>query len=163
MKKITFLLLVLLLTTMRASAQQEELKESIGISSEYGTYPESFGFGVRYQHLFGNHLRLAPNFTYYSNMNNKQGWDLCADLHYLIPMKYERLKFYPLAGIGVLSVKYKDGKNAGYSKSGFGINMGGGIQYSIMKHFSVFGETKYHLTSEIPDQLSITAGLAYKF
>ncbi len=159
MKK--FYLVAILLVAIGTSTSAQLLRTT-AVSLDYGSYSEGLGIGFRYQHPLGDHFRLAPNFTYYFKSNEKNGWALNADLHYLIGLENEKAHLYPILGLGVVSIKYHSGDRDGMSKNGYGANVGFGAQYMLFKQIGVFGEAKYAMLTGT-DQLAIGIGIGYHF
>lgn len=104
MKKLSILLFIFFVSAMGTYAQYSR---TAGITLDYGTYAEGFGLGFRYQNDLGKNFRFAPNFVYYFNSNDKQGWNLNADFHYLINLENEKAKVYPILGLDIISIEYK--------------------------------------------------------
>ena len=92
-------------------------------------------------------------------------WDINANVHYLFNVA-NKVKVYPLAGIGYTNWSYKyefpnlpvvegsDGRLA--------VNLGGGAEYELTKNLSVNAELKYQIISNY-SQLVLGVGVAYKF
>jgi hypothetical protein len=160
MKKIGILLMVIFISVTTGFAQDYD--KSIGTSLNYGTYMKGLGWGFRYQQHFSEKFRIAPQITYFFNGSGRQGWEMSGDAHYLFNLENEKAKLYPILGVTLLIVNFKEGTRSDLSKNKVGINLGAGGQYDLSSRFALFGEVKYAVVSS-PGQAAIAAGVAYKF
>ncbi len=164
MKKITFLIVALFIA-LGASAQKEE--KSIGLSLNYGTEIESLGIGGHFNYNVTDHIRLAPDFTYFFENDGLNEWDLNLNAHYLFPLDNSKVTVYPIAGFLITHWSAGIDLNIGglsisASETKFGVNLGGGIQCDITRNLFFKGELKYCLVSDF-DQAVVSVGLGYKF
>lgn len=152
MKKL-LILPVFLFTFVLGTLAQKDVR-SLGAEFIYSTQYEQSGIGVRFQYGVNDQLRLAPSFNYlFENDGKSSAWGLNADIHYLIPVSSE-LTIYPIGGLGFLSNDYEDG---------FGLNVGGGLDFTITKELSFYAEAKYGALFSARDQEAIYLGVSYKF
>lgn len=151
MKKIMFILLCLLCTVGRVSAQTGET--SIGVNLGYGSAKglKSFKLGGELNWNVAEAIRLAPSFDYFFNSSSRTFWDISLDGHYLIPLGGP-VKFFPLIGITLIHL----GDNY------IGANVGAGFSYTFTDHLELNVKGKYQIVKEA-DQANLGIGLAYKF
>ena len=153
MKKIVVLLMTLFTVVVCASAQKGEM--GVGGQLLYGD-DSDIGIGARFQYNILDQLRFAPSMNLFFPDNSDVTWfELNADIHYLFPV-VDKLKLYPLGGLNLTRVSYKDN-----SDTELGLNIGGGAQYGVFSNLDLIGELKY-VTGDA-DQLVISAGVVFKF
>ena len=141
-----------LLLTISAVSAYGQGKFAVGINGLYGTQIKSFAVGAKVQYDITSHFR--------------------AELFYL----GEKFRIYPLAGFTIVGTKIDTksavpaelqqyigdaGKSSG-SKTYFGGNVGGGIEYLITPHLGVGLEGKYSIVKDV-DQAVFGLGVTYKF
>ena len=176
MKKIV-LTLAITLTSICAFAQQGE--KAIGLNLSYGTEIKNLGIGVKGQYSITDAIRTEASFDYFLKKDGLSMWDVNLNVHYLFPLT-EKLKVYPLVGLSYTNWKFDysdseddygiyldddddwDGGDSSSSTGKFGLNLGGGIQYSITDVFTVSFEARYQLINDF-DQMIFGVGVAYKF
>ena len=167
MKKLV-LILCMFFACMGVSFAQQGI-QSIGIHLSYGTEIENAGLGIKYQYNVTNNLRLEPSMEYFFKKDAVDMYDINMNIHYLIPIQ-EQVRFYPLAGLTYTNWNWDLGKteigganlNVDASKSKFGANFGGGIEFDITNNFMLNFEAKYQLISDF-DQAVVNFGVAYMF
>ena len=154
------------------SAQKGEM--SAGLNISYGTEISSIGIGAKYQYGITDVIRGEASFNYFIENNCLSMWDINLTAHYLFNIS-DKINVYPLAGLTYTRVKYewvqdipdeyKDTVKPGtvYANGGkFGVNIGGGAEYSISKNLTIGAELKYTLISTW-DQAVVSIGVTYKF
>lgn len=172
MKKLFFSIVVILFTTFNSYSQQGE--KSVGINVVYGTEIKNVGVGARFNYGITDEIRLAPNFNYFIKKDGLSGLEFNADAHYLFEVAPE-FKIYPLAGLTCTSWRFSWGDafkgleeygievdKTSSTTTKFGINLGGGLVYSLSDNIDLGVEAKYSLVSDF-DQMVFGINLCYKF
>ncbi|GBU07032.1 hypothetical protein AwDysgo_03630 [Bacteroidales bacterium] len=165
MKKIIFILSVLMLISASTSAQflnPESGDKAVGASFKWGSKVKAPGIGFTYHQYLSSRFRIAPSLTYFLNRNEQSGWDMSTDAHFIFPIANEKVRVYPIMGITLNSIKYHAGSYSGFSNTEVGANVGAGIQYHITGPIFAVGEAKYTIIRDI-DQLGIGIGLTCLF
>ena len=146
---------------------------AVGLNFNCGTSNPvwAFGLGANLQFYATDDFRVEASYNGYFRRNFWASWDVNINLHYLIEVA-EQLEIYPILGAtfshGQFKVDAKDSQDAtAYShKYGkLGLNLGGGIQYSINEHLFVKGEAywKYVPMRELDTYESYAADTSTKF
>ena len=161
MKKLLLIMCVAILGTTSAFALDKGDK-AIGINILYGTEIESMGVGAKAQYVFLDHWRAEAAFNYFFERKSTHMWEINLTAHYLINLG-DKFRVYPLAGPTVVNATTDlDGNGVNMSQTKFGLNLGGGVEYSISDNFSVGFEARYSIVSKI-DQAVFSLGAAYHF
>ena len=137
------------LITLGASAQKGE--QNVGAHVLYGTDAGNIGFGVKYQKNITDAIRLEAVGDYYLKSDGVSMFDVDINGHYLFPLS-DKITAYPLVGINytdwkedryieVTDVEFE------YASVGFGLNLGGGIQYKLTDKIRIGAELKYQTIS----------------
>jgi hypothetical protein len=107
------------------------------------TYPLSSGsdmgvnLGVEY--MFTDAIAAAPSFSYYFTPSGITTYAINADARYYIGGD-ESLKYFGLAGVSFMSTKI-DGFGASVTDTG--LNIGGGLIYSMGENIGLIAQAKY--------------------
>ena len=88
-------------------------------------------------------------------------WDFMVNAHYLFPALDNKVKFYPLAGIGMYGTKVSYGGFSS-SDSDFALDFGGGAEYKLTDQISVGAELKYYIVPDM-SHLCFNIGATYAF
>ena len=159
------LLLLVCAAVMSLSASAQAGDKALGAQLVFGSETNSIGLGVKGQYYFTDQLRGEASVDYFFKNKGVSMWDINANVHYLFNVA-NKVKVYPLAGIGYTNWSYKyefpglpvvegsDGRLA--------VNLGGGAEYELTKNLSVNAELKYQIISNY-SQLVLGVGVAYKF
>lgn len=159
------LLLLVCAAVMSLSASAQAGDKALGAQLVFGSETNNIGLGVKGQYYFTDQLRGEASVDYFFKNKGVSMWDINANVHYLIDVA-DKLKVYPLAGLGYTNWSYKyeyagvpvvegtDGRLA--------VNLGGGAEYELTKDLSVNAELKYQIISHY-NQLVLGVGVAYKF
>ena len=151
MKRILIILAAIFCFAIVNAEAQEKGQMAAGVNfnlgTGYGGGYSNFGIGAKFQYSFTDHIRIEPAFTYYFKKDYLSMWDLFANVHYVFGMANDKLNLYPLAGIGVLGAK---ASVLGFSASttNFGVNLGGGVEYKLIK-YAIVGNSYGHLGVQI--------------
>ena len=189
MKKL-FMIAVILMAGVSAAMAQKDVK-SVGLNLNYGSKIKNLGIGAKFQYGITDAVRGEASFNYFLEKDGMGLWDVNANIHYLFDVA-EKIKVYPLAGIGYANVKsgwgfeydedysneyyslksrnswedYSDNEEdteGGSATSGeIVVNLGVGAEYQLNEKWSVGAELKYQVISNF-NQLAIGVGLTYKF
>lgn len=155
MKKIFIVIALVLTMGLSAFAQKGEM--SLGANLAYNTEAEITGVGIRYQYHLLDRLRMAPQFTYFIENDNRSAYAFDFDLHYFFPLEH-MLTLYPLVGVSFTNVE-----SFHTTDSGFGLNAGIGIQFPLSALVNVSAEYKRALLLDLEDQSTIAFSISYKF
>ncbi|WP_178989897.1 outer membrane protein [Winogradskyella schleiferi] len=168
MKKINLILVIVAFyigCTFIATAQTET---KIGGLLAYGTEIKNIGIGANAEFPIMEKLTVSPSFIYYLPKDEsgiKINWfEVNANANYYF-LNEENIDVYGIAGLNYSSVKASyDGNNFlgnNYSSSDgrFGLNIGGGANFSLGSNFIPFAELKYVIIDE--GQLVIAAGVKF--
>ena len=159
------LLLLVCAAVMSLSASAQAGDKALGAQLVFGSETNNIGRGVKGQYYFTDQLRGEASVDYFFKNKGISMWDINANVHYLFNVA-NKVKVYPLAGIGYTNWSYKyefpnlpvvegsDGRLA--------VNLGGGAEYELTKNLSVNAELKYQIISNY-SQLVLGVGVAYKF
>ncbi len=154
MKKF-FILFVLAIVFVSTSFAQKGEK-SIGLNLGYNTTTENTGIGARFQYNIAEWTRIAPSFNYYFENNDHSGMEANLDLHYVFPSELKML--YSIVGLN-----YSNIDSNGHTDSGFGVNIGAGLQIPISRQINLGAEYKKALIFDLEDMDIVCFYLAYKF
>jgi outer membrane protein X len=136
------------------------------------------GVGAKFQYNITNPIRLEGSFSYFFPKKDEMRimgisvetslsmLDFNVNGHYLIPLT-DRVTVYPLAGLGMVSMKMKGNALGGLvnetvSENNFGVNLGGGIDFKISDAIIFNVEAKYKLIQDGGIYFA-SAGLAFMF
>lgn len=162
-----------LLLTISAVSAYGQGKFAVGINGLYGTQIKSFAVGAKVQYDITSHFRAEDAFNYFFKKDGVSMWENNVNVHYLFYLG-EKFRIYPLAGFTIVGTKIdtKSAVPAEYqqyigdagksSKTYFGGNVGGGIEYLITPHLAVGVEGKYSIVKDV-DQGVFGIGVTYKF
>ncbi len=162
-----------LLLTISAVSAYGQGKFAVGINGLYGTQIKSFAVGAKVQYDITSHFRAEDAFNYFFKKDGVSMWENNVNVHYLFYLG-EKFRIYPLAGFTIVGTKIdtKSAVPAEYqqyigdagksSKTYFGGNVGGGIEYLITPHLAVGVEGKYSIVKDV-DQGVFGLGVTYKF
>ena len=177
MKKL-FMVAIILMVGVGAAMAQKNVK-AIGLNINYGTEISNLGFGAKFQYGISDAIRIEPSFNYYLEKDGLGLWDINANIHYLFDVA-EKIKVYPLAGLGYANCKStwesgyfdsygeyhefesEDGEENSSSSGEIAVNLGIGGEYQLTNKFSIGAELKYQIISNF-NQLVAAIGVTYKF
>ena len=132
------------------SAQAQQTGNSYVGSIGYQTEFQRFGIQMQGRYQLCSVARLAPDVTFFFPKNQVAGLDINLNLHYLIP--FQKLTFYPLAGIGLQTNFYGNStivneqgvlRTLNETGSHFAFNLGGGLSYPLSENCFLNAETKF--------------------
>ena len=171
---------ILIMGAGTAMAQQGE--KAVGANINYGSEIENMGIGVKFQYGLTDVIRFEPSFTYYFEKYGCNWLNLDANVHYLYDLN-DKVKVYPLVGIGYTKIKfsaegdygddegwggdydygdYYDESDGDTSFGEFTLNVGVGAEYQLKDNLSVGAELKYQIINNF-NQLVLGVGFTYKF
>lgn len=171
MKK--FLLSVLMvMAAIGLNAQTLKGEGAIMGSLGYQTNYERFGLQAQGRYAIANHLRIAPDVSFFFPKDKVTGLDVNLNFHYVFNFREDGQGFsvYPLAGIGMQNNFYGkqttevDGKPVEVDRSNttkFAFNLGGGISLPLSQRSFLNAEVKFMFADE--DNVVIMIGYGYKF
>lgn len=141
----------------------------VGLQFNYGTETE-FGIGVNAAFNVTDEIAISPSINYFVGKSitgtgffvknvSTSFIDINADGHYNFKIQ-EGFSVYPLVGLNIAMGTISYGV-FGNSKTFFGANLGGGLNYNFSKKISGVFETKY-VAREV-GQAVFTLGAFYNF
>ena len=102
MKKL-FMVAIILMVGVGVAMAQKDVK-AVGLNLNYGSEISNLGIGAKFQYGITDAIRIEPSFNYYLEKDGLGLWDVNANIHYLFDVA-EKIKVYPLAGLGYANVK----------------------------------------------------------
>lgn len=187
MKKL-FMVAIILMVGVSVAMAQKDVK-AVGLNLNYGSEIKNVGIGAKFQYGITDAVRIEPSFNYYLEKDGLSMWDLNANIHYLIDVA-EKIKVYPLAGIGYANFKsswgFEDDEEYDYedyyslkSRNGWDydeeemeegsensgeivVNLGAGAEYQLNEKLSIGAELKYQIIDNF-NQIVLGVGVTYKF
>ena len=156
---------------------------AVGFNFNAGTHNPvwAVGLGANLQYYATDDFRIEASYNGYIRRHYWATWDVNIDLHYLINVA-EQLEIYPLLGVTfnhgrfLYEASYTE-YTRNYGK--IGLNLGGGIQYSINEHLFCKAEAywKYCPERTLPEEMQnaadtetklgqrcvLSAGVGYRF
>ena len=135
----------------------------------------ALGLGLNLQYFATDAFRLEASYNGYLRRNHWGSWNVNINLHYLFEVA-DQLELYPLLGVAFNHAQFRidtgeaepgyesyEGEKENFGK--FGLNLGGGIQYSFNDHLFVKAEAywKYMPEGILPIQLQLAADTSRKF
>jgi hypothetical protein len=155
-------------------------KIRLGGDLAFGSEIKNIGFNILGTYDIIDNIRIAPNFTFFlpskdefiSWSQKTSMWELNIDVHYLLPVKADKIYIYPLAGFNTAFLTYtgtaKDSNLIGNptfeyknTNTDFGLNIGVGGDYHITDQLGALLELRYAISNF--HQFVIKAGVAYRF
>ncbi|MFR9166381.1 MAG: outer membrane protein [Dysgonomonas sp.] len=160
MKKV-LLIGALILASIGAYSQKGEISVlgNLGYQTDY----ERFGIGVQGRYNIINHLRIAPDVTFFFPKDKVTGFDVNINFHYVFDLSTSGLSVYPLAGFGMQNnhAGKRDYMPKSINSTDFAFNLGGGISYNIGPKSYLNAEGKFMFGDN--DCAVFMLGYGYKF
>ena len=167
----------MMLMTVGAFAQAGKM--GVGANLYYGlaTNYKQLGLGAKFQYEFIENFRAEAEGAYFLKKDDCNMYTVNLNFHYLIPVA-EDIKVYPIAGLGVLGVKYnyssevKDAYKALYGEeisdgtSCFAWNLGAGAEYQLSDNLKLDLGVRYQCGKKDGvknDWEIINLGIVYQF
>ena len=151
-------------TSIYAQQAKNSYVSSIGYQTEF----QRFGIQLQGRYQLCPVARLAPDVTFFFPKNQVAGLDINLNLHYLIP--FQKLTFYPLAGIGLQTNFYGNStivneqgvlRTLNETGSHFAFNLGGGLSYPLSENCYLNAETKFMIGNK--HNLTFMIGVGHTF
>ena len=137
MKKL-FLTLCVALISLGASAQQGTC--TFGIQGSYMLNGNNnFGLGANIGYEFVDNFRGVAEFDYYFKKDYVSGWEVDANVEYLLRVANNKFTIYPLLGMNVFGAK----SEYGGSDSKVGVNVGAGFEFPVTEKLAIKVEYNY--------------------
>lgn len=155
MKKIIFLAILAIATTLCASAEKGDI--SLGAQFAFASKHSMAGLGAQLQVEPVNNFRLAPEFMYYFKNDGLSAINANFNLHYVIPTS-ESFAIYPLAGFSYTNFKVEHGG----SVDRCGANVGIGAQYRIQEKVHFFTEERFQIMEDFNQSVTVL-GIKFTF
>ncbi|MDE6136324.1 MAG: porin family protein [Muribaculaceae bacterium] len=130
--------------------------------------PTNFEIGAKFQYGLTGTVRLQADLDYAFKADYVDVLTVSANAHFLIPVA-DKVRLYPLAGLGYGRVGYSAGFNFGgghfkvsdhFSRFLFNVGLGG--EYDFATNLAVNLEFKYQYMKDF-NRLPILLGLTYRF
>ena len=147
---------------MGANAQVYQGQAAAGLNLVYGSYTESFGFGVNFRYAVIDQLRGAVEFDYFSGHKGYNLCDININGEYLLALKTDMLYLYPIAGLNYTISSYKELDGHKVENNHVGLNLGAGLEYEITDHIAASLEYRHTIIRKV-DQGVFALGVKYKF
>ena len=94
---------IILMVGVGTAMAQKDVK-AVGLNLNYGSEIGNLGIGAKFQYGITDAIRIEPSLNYYLEKDGFGLWDVNAYIHYLFDVA-EKIKVYPLAGLGYANVK----------------------------------------------------------
>ena len=135
-------------TAKKTNAPIEKGTRAIGV---YIPVLANYGLGAKYQQIVSDAIRLDGTFSIFTFFDNDfSGWDINANVHYLVPV--EQFVIYPLLGLGIRNIKERD---AGKETRPV-LNAGGGIDIMLSE------KATFNLELKISNVSMLSFGFMFK-
>lgn len=164
-----------LLFTAQMSFSQGEGAITAGGGLIYGSEIETLGIGLNGQYFITDNLAgqvglnfFFPNKESVSVFEQKSSlWTINLNGNYYFDISNEKIKPYALGGINIANYKFNTDFptdpdfefESDFSKTYFGLNIGGGADFYVTEKFTPFAQLKY-VISDL-DQLVLMAGVRF--
>jgi opacity protein-like surface antigen len=135
---------------------------SAGGGFVYGTEIEELGIQLNGYYDLGDvveNLRVGGDFTYFFAPEGLTYWTLNANGHYIF-LRPDALMVYGLAGLNLSHVSIDLGFVTA-SDDEIGLNLGAGLEYSVVEQLGLYAEIKYVISEA--NQAVLGAGARYRF
>ena len=158
MKKYIFMAIVAIAATICAHAEQKDF--SAAAQFVYASKGSMAGLGLQLQYEPITNWRVAPEFIYFFENDNKSAFNANLNIHYVIPTS-TTFALYPLVGF---SYGHDDVSMTGleYSDDRCGANIGLGAQYLIKNSLYFFSEQRFQIMKDNNQSVTVL-GLKYTF
>ena len=154
MKKCIFLAILAIASTINLHAMQGDV--SIAPQFVYASRHSMAGLGAQLQYEPITNWRIAPEFIYFFENDNRSGLNANLNIHYVIPTS-TTFAIYPLAGF---SYGHYEAFDVGDDRCG--ANVGLGVQYQIKERLYFFSEERFQIMKD-NNQSATVLGLKYTF
>lgn len=161
MKRLIILFSVFFLTlSVKAQIFSPDAKQYVGLLTniQFDSGYTNFGLGAKYLYSFTDQIRGEVNGSYFFKKGAISEWDMNINAQYLFPVGETGLKVYPIAGVGILGLKWDT--FISHHEVKFCENIGGGAEFPINDFLSVNGEFKMRYCNNGGRAL-ITIGVTY--
>jgi opacity protein-like surface antigen len=137
MKKLFFVICMMLMS-VATFAQQGKM--TVGIHGNYMIdSPKNFGLGANIGYEVIDNVRGVAEFNYLLKKDGFSYWNVELNGEYLFKLADGAFTIYPLVGIDLLGQKVEGGS----SDSKLGLNLGGGLEFQLMKNLALKAEYNY--------------------
>lgn len=175
MKKLLLLVMIAIFAagSMQAQTEKGDMAMGVNITPAFGNHWTTVGIGLKYQYNIIDHLRMEPTINYYFKKDYTTVWDLGVNFHWVFDVPVENLYVYPIAGIGIASLKDDvdgflsdvngaSGSIVGRDFTHFAVNLGAGVEYKFTEKISANFEYKRRISSGLGQNL-LSIGVGYHF
>lgn len=169
MRKYIFMAIVALISAFTANAEQGNA--SATAQFVYASRHSMAGLGLQIQYEPVTNFRLAPEFIYFFESDNRTAINANLNLHYMIPTS-SSFAIYPLAGFsyGHFTHKMSNGldivdKLIGERKEErdrCGANIGMGAEYRVKDHLYFYSEERFQIMKDYNQSVTVL-GIKYTF
>jgi len=167
--KLTIIAIVAIIINVTAIAQEKNDK-AVGVNFAINSQRKIISIGAKYRYNINKIFRVESSFNYLFDNNILNKWDLFENAHLLIPIG-NRLRIYPLAGIGILQKRknknpiieeewsyYDESKSSIF----WALIFGGGIEYRITDKLIINLELIQKSSNDIR-YTYLSTGILYRF
>lgn len=163
------LAIMLMFTSMGASAQFSRGEKSVGPKVGYVSKNESAAAGLVFQYAFSKHLRVAPEIGCVFKHQHLDAFTIDLNVHTPFTFPGEKAALYPLAGLNYSSWNYSIPKelfdemdDVSTRTSRFGLNLGAGFELRCSRTLKLGLEAKYTLIKRFSGA-NVSAMICYIF
>ncbi len=170
MKKILFIVAIIMASVSSAFAQNEAGKMAGGINILYGTEVGNLGAGIKYRYCLTDEFRAEAAIDFIFKNEHETMLDGNINIQYLLPIEDSKLTIYPTLGLALGNShechhKNEKGEWVGPKKNDgiAGINAGCGAEFAITDKAHITLEAKYQFFNKHCTQLLLGVGLVHTF
>ena len=182
-KKVAIVAIALSVSVVAYAQQKGEMAVGGDFAIGIGSDLANFGIGARFQYDVVDQIRMEGSFMFFLPKKEEMFvskttitmWEVGFTGHFLLPLA-DRIILYPLVGLSVVGAKAKFETilgNYSDSKTGIGLNLGGGLDVKISGNLFLNVEPKLKIVSLYIDRGSdtdrnllsvwLSFGIKYKF
>lgn len=169
MKKILFIVAIIMAGVSSAFAQNEAGQMGAGINILYGTEVGNIGVGAKYRYSLTDELRAEAAIDYIFKNEHETMLDGNINIQYLLPIEDTKMTFYPTLGVALGNSHECHHKEEGkwvekkVNEAIAGINAGCGAEFAITDKAHITLEAKYQFFNKHCTQLLLGVGLVHTF
>ncbi|MBR7012239.1 MAG: outer membrane beta-barrel protein [Muribaculaceae bacterium] len=169
MRKYIFMAIVALISVFTAQAEKGDA--SAAAQFVYASRHSMAGLGVQIQYEPVARFRIAPEFIYFFESDDRTVINANLNLHYIIPTSTS-FAIYPLAGFSYGHFTHKTSSGVDLiddlvgerkvERDRCGANIGMGAQYRVQDHLYFYTEQRYQIMKDYNQSVTVL-GIKYTF
>ncbi len=170
MKKILFIVAIIMASVSSAFAQNEAGQMGAGINILYGTEVGNIGVGAKARYCLSDEIRAETAIDYIFKNEHETMLDANINIQYLLPLEDSKFTIYPTLGVALGNsheCHHKDEEGKWNEKKVndviAGINAGCGAEFAITDKAHITLEAKYQFFNKHCTQLLLGVGLVHTF